>query len=193
MSVHMNMLRTPRRMALLAVCAVMLALLAGTGTSPAEAAGDTYSGHERSRSFNKDWRFALVNSADTTDPTGAYAEAASVGYDDSAWRTLDVPHDWSIELPRTNVAGAGTDAGSGWAPGGPGWYRRTFTLPKSMTGKRISLEFDGVAIQQPASLPGTTTITVPSEDGTKTQTYSAGLGRPSRPAVPPVSGARVPA
>ena len=33
---------------------------------------------------------------------------------------------------------------SGFAPGGLGWYRKTFTLAKSMTGKRISLEFDGV-------------------------------------------------
>jgi beta-galactosidase len=125
-----------------------LALLAGTGTSPAAAAHDTDSTHNsadmRSRSFNNDWRFALVNSADTTDLSGAYADAPSPMYDDSAWRKLDVPHDWSIELPITNAPGAGTDASSGFAPGGLGWYRKTFTLPKSMTGKRISLEFDGV-------------------------------------------------
>jgi beta-galactosidase len=135
---------------LLAVTAGTLALLAGTTPSPAvaaAAAGDGGGGHSadvRSRSFNNGWRFALVNSADTTDPTGGYADAGSARYNDSGWRKLDVPHDWSIELPVTNATGAGTDAGSGWAPGGLGWYRKTFTLPRSMTGKRISLEFDGV-------------------------------------------------
>src|SRR5205823_6591142 len=49
-----------------------------------------------------------------------------------------------IELPITNAPGAGTDSGSGWRPGGLGWYRKAFTLAPSMTGKRISLEFDGV-------------------------------------------------
>ena len=133
-----------RALRLLAVFAGTLALLAGAGPSPASAAATSYRADVRSQSFDNDWRFALVNSADTTDPTGAYANAASPGYDDSAWRKLDVPHDWSIELPITNSPGAGTDAGSGYFPGGLGWYRKTFTLPASMTGKEISLEFDGV-------------------------------------------------
>src|SRR6266700_6618849 len=52
----------------------------------------------RSTDFGQDWKFVLVNPADITDPTGAYANAQDPGFDDSLWRTLDVPHDWSIEL-----------------------------------------------------------------------------------------------
>jgi beta-galactosidase len=47
---------------------------------------------ERMRSFDQDWRFALVNLEAATDPTGAYAHAADPGYDDSSWRALDLPH-----------------------------------------------------------------------------------------------------
>ena len=36
----------------------------------------------------------VVNKTGITDPTGAYANAASPSYDDSAWRSVDVPHDW---------------------------------------------------------------------------------------------------
>ncbi len=41
----------------------------------------------RSRDFNADWQFHR----------GDVPGAEEVGFDDSEWRTLDVPHDWSIE------------------------------------------------------------------------------------------------
>jgi beta-galactosidase len=106
----------------------------GAMTSTAAAA--------RTTSFDTDWRFALVNREAATDPTGAYARAADPGYDDSSWRALDLPHDWSIEL-LPNATG-GTTAGTGFFQGGLGWYRKTFTLPRSLRSKRISVEFDGV-------------------------------------------------
>ena len=87
------------------------------------------------------WRFALANPDGVTDPDGRFADAANPGYDDSGWAVVDVPHDWSIELPPT---GTGTDSGSGFFRGGLGWYRRTFTLPPSLAGRRVSVEFDGV-------------------------------------------------
>ena len=96
----------------------------------------------RSYDFDQDWKFVLVNANGITDPTGAYANAYQPGFDDSGWRVLDLPHDWSIEL--TPVDNANTVSGNGFFPGGLGWYRKTFTLPSSMTGKRISVEFDGV-------------------------------------------------
>ena len=96
----------------------------------------------RTTSFDADWRFALVNREAATDPTGAYEHAADPGYDDSSWRQLDLPHDWSIELLPTPTGG--TTAGTGFFQGGLGWYRKTFTLPRSLRGKRISVEFDGV-------------------------------------------------
>jgi beta-galactosidase len=85
------------------------------------------------QSFNLGWKFALVNKTDITDPTGAYANAASPSYDDSSWRALDVPHDWSIELDPTNAAG--TSSRTGYLQGGLGWYRKTFTLPSSAAGR----------------------------------------------------------
>ena len=64
------------------------------------------------------------------------------GFDDSGWRQLDVPHDWSIEL--APVDNASTSSGTGFLQGGLAWYRKHFTLPTSMAGQRISVEFDGV-------------------------------------------------
>ncbi|MFT3829987.1 MAG: beta-galactosidase GalB [Opitutaceae bacterium] len=61
-------------------------------------------------------------------------------YDDSAWRTLDLPHDWAIEGPFQQELPADT----GKLPfGTPGWYRKRFTLPASDAGRRLTLEIDG--------------------------------------------------
>jgi beta-galactosidase len=98
----------------------------------------------RSVDLTKDWKFALVNPAGITDPTGEYANAQEPGFDDSSWRTLDVPHDWSIELLPTTGPGTGTSSGTGFLQGGLGWYRKTFTLPPTMADKKLSIEFDGV-------------------------------------------------
>ncbi|MFD5571450.1 glycoside hydrolase family 2 TIM barrel-domain containing protein [Streptomyces cadmiisoli] len=88
------------------------------------------------------WRFALVDPGGIADPTGAYADAADPGYDDSAWRRVAVPHDWSIE--QTPTTDHGTTSGTGFLPGGLGWYRLAFTLPPAYAGRRVSVEFDGV-------------------------------------------------
>ena len=96
----------------------------------------------RSYDFDQDWKFVLVNPDGVTDPAGTYANAYQPGFDDSGWRILDLPHDWSIEL--TPVDNGSTISGNGFFQGGLGWYRKTFTLPPAMTGKRISVEFDGV-------------------------------------------------
>jgi hypothetical protein len=54
----------------------------------------------------------LVNPAGIADPTGAYENAADPAYDDSAWRSVDLPHDWSIDLDPTTGAGTGTGTSS---------------------------------------------------------------------------------
>ena len=83
-------------------------------------------------SFDAGWRFFKG------DAPGAEA----VLCDDSKWRRLDVPHDWSIEGP---VAAANpTGPGGGFLPAGIGWYRKHFTLPEKYAGRRIFVEFDGV-------------------------------------------------
>lgn len=63
-------------------------------------------------------------------------------FDDSQWRELDVPHDWSIEFKAdpSNPAGAG----GGFFPGGLGWYRKELEVPKDLGPDRMLIEFDGV-------------------------------------------------
>jgi beta-galactosidase len=80
-------------------------------------------------SFNEAWRFHLG------DLDGKNA-------DDSHWRQLNLPHDWSIEGSFSQSNPAGT--GGGALPGGIGWYRKTFTLPATAKGKLVFIEFDGV-------------------------------------------------
>ena len=83
-------------------------------------------------SFNQQWRFHL----------GDVAGAQDAGFDDSQWRQLDLPHDWSIEGEFSEQNPAGT--GGGALPGGLGWYRKTFAVPATAKGKLIFIEFDGV-------------------------------------------------
>ncbi|MFJ8591883.1 glycoside hydrolase family 2 TIM barrel-domain containing protein [Streptomyces sp. NPDC093598] len=131
-----------RRSVLLASAA---APAAGTLLTAPEAwaAGDPRGASGRRTVALRDgWRFALVNPGGLTDPTGAYADAHLPGYDDSGWRETAVPHDWSIE--QTPTTEHGTTSGTGFLPGGLGWYRLAFTLPPALAGKRISVEFDGV-------------------------------------------------
>ena len=117
----------------------------------APAAGAHHGAAQRSSDFDRGWKFALVNPTDTTDPTGAYANAADPSYDDGPWRTVDLPHDWSIELDPTP---AGTTSDIGYFQGGLGWYRKAFTLPRSAAGKSVSLEFDGVYMDSVVFLNG---------------------------------------
>jgi beta-galactosidase len=72
------------------------------------------------------------------DPAGA----EEVTFDDSGWRSLDLPHDWSIEGPYDESAATG--GRGGYLPTGISWYRRAFTLPDGALGRRVTIEFDGV-------------------------------------------------
>ena len=67
-------------------------------------------------------------------------EAYYMGYDDRAWRRVTLPHDWAVEHPFDQKFASGT----GYLPGGTGWYRKHFTLPQAETQKRVILCFDGV-------------------------------------------------
>ncbi|MFF7038820.1 glycoside hydrolase family 2 TIM barrel-domain containing protein [Streptomyces massasporeus] len=107
-----------------------------------QAPGAPGASGRRTVALRDGWRFALVDPGGITDPTGAYADAHLPGYDDSGWRETAVPHDWSIE--QTPTTEHGTTSGTGFLPGGLGWYRLAFTLPPGLAGKRVSVEFDGV-------------------------------------------------
>lgn len=67
--------------------------------------------------------------------------AAASDYDDSKWRTLDLPHDWAVEQPFDEKA----NPSQGYRPRGFGWYRRWFSLDPSDRGKHLELQFDAVA------------------------------------------------
>ncbi|MET7455240.1 glycoside hydrolase family 2 TIM barrel-domain containing protein [Streptomyces sp. NPDC005574] len=127
---------------------------AGTllGAHAASAAGADPGGRS-TVALRDGWRFALVDPGGITDPTGAYAGAAAPEYDDSGWREVAVPHDWSIE--QTPTTEHGTTSGTGFFPGGLGWYRLAFTLPPALAGRRISVEFDGVYMDSTVHCNGT--------------------------------------
>jgi len=82
--------------------------------------------------FDNDWKFFL----------GDVQGASDTSFNDSAWRSLNLPHDWSIEreFDEKNPAGVG----GGALPGGLGWYRKTFNLSKEDQDKKIVIQFDGV-------------------------------------------------
>lgn len=82
--------------------------------------------------FYKDWKFHLNDVQNGQLPD----------FDDSGWRLLNLPHDWSIEsnFSKDNPA----TPGGGALPGGIGWYRKSFSLTETEKGKLIFIEFDGV-------------------------------------------------
>jgi beta-galactosidase len=80
--------------------------------------------------FDNGWRFHL----------GDVAQAQSTALADKDWRSVDLPHDWSIEGPYSIRNASGT----GFLPGGIAWYRKAFQLPLSTRGRKVSIRFDGV-------------------------------------------------
>ena len=82
--------------------------------------------------FDADWTFSK----------GDVAGAEAPPFDDSGWRRLDLPHDWSIEGPFSEDHPCG--GGGGSLPGGIGWYRKRFSLPGQDRDRRVTVQFDGV-------------------------------------------------
>jgi beta-galactosidase len=82
--------------------------------------------------FDMGWHFHLG------DVQGAEAPALK----DANWRSLNLPHDWSIEGKFSKDNPATPEGGA--LPGGIGWYRKTFTVPASSEGKKVYIDFDGV-------------------------------------------------
>jgi beta-galactosidase len=137
---------------LLAVCTFAF-LLAGF----ASAAG--VPARERAN-FDAGWRFAFGHPSDAEKDfkhgTGYFSHLAKAGYGDgpadpkfdaSAWRELDLPHDWAVEAP-FDAKGSHSHGykaiGRHFPERSVGWYRKIFAVPAGDLGRRISLEFDGV-------------------------------------------------
>ncbi len=109
---------------------------------------------QRRSSFDADWRFNLGDAAD----------ASKADYSDSAWRKLDLPHDWMIEGPPgkdpskmegpfDNTSPGGD--GNGYLNGGVGWYRKTFSIPAEAKGRHIAIDFDGIYMNSEVWINGT--------------------------------------
>ncbi|MBS1815145.1 MAG: DUF4982 domain-containing protein [Acidobacteria bacterium] len=110
------------------------------------------------------WKFHLGNAADsskdfhfgsgknpkahTYSKSGQAGAVTTVAFDDSAWRTLDLPHDWAIELPFVHdpeLTNTGSKPlGRRFPDTSIGWYRRTFEIPAADEGKRLQVEFEGI-------------------------------------------------
>ena len=140
-----------------------------TKGSAASWPGEASAHAERLQACTDDWRFHRG------DAQGA--DAAS--FDDSAWRKLGVPHDWSIEDIPAGAEPATTDAvwtaaltpvrtgpfdmyasdgqiATGWTVGGVGWYRKTFSRPQMLLpGGKAELRFEGVYMNCDVWLNGT--------------------------------------
>ncbi|HUL76846.1 MAG TPA: glycoside hydrolase family 2 TIM barrel-domain containing protein [Vicinamibacteria bacterium] len=137
---------TPRVLVPAAVAAFLAASLAAALVVPRPAVA-------RDVPFDDGWRFHR----------GDVSGADRVSFDDSAWRTLDVPHDWSIENlespdgvkrsgPFDEELSAGK-AATGWVVGGTGWYRKRFRLP-ALGDRRVEVRFDGVYMDAEVWLNG---------------------------------------
>ncbi len=111
--------------------------------------------------FDDQWFFAFGHPFDKTKDfntgTGYFSYLAKAGYGDGAasedfdhraWRPLDLPHDWAVEMP-FDAKGSHSHGYKAVGPGFPevsvGWYRKTFTINKEDFGKQIFLDFDGVS------------------------------------------------
>jgi len=108
--------------------------------------------------FDFNWKFQMGNSVDPAHDLGfgnGQGDFAKTGefdfakgkFDDSKWRSVNLPHDWAVELPFVHDD---VQNSHGFKPVGRrypetsvGWYRRTFDIPASDLGRRISVEFDG--------------------------------------------------
>ena len=92
--------------------------------------------------ITRNWKFSLADKPDFKNPD----------FDDTEWRTLNVPHDWSIEgeFSEDNPA----TPGGGALPGGTGWYRKSIYFDQADTNKQIFIDFDGVYMNSEVYING---------------------------------------
>src|SRR5262249_10576390 len=101
--------------------------------------------------LERGWRFHLHDipaplankhiAAYMANKAGWARGAAESSFDDSDWRTVDLPHDWSIE----GTFDPANHVNCGFLPRDVGWYRRHFVLDESDRGKYLAIRFDGIA------------------------------------------------
>src|SRR3954468_1389242 len=130
---------------------------------PLMVIAQTNGGREKSRAhicIDSGWRFAFGHPFDAkrdfNNGTGYFSYLTKAGYgdgaaaanfDDRAWRTVDLPHDWAVEQPfsaNASFSHGFKAVGRNFPEASVGWYRKSFTIPQSDTNRRISVVFDGV-------------------------------------------------
>jgi beta-galactosidase len=96
------------------------------------------------------WKFHLGDDwglGENLAKAGESSGPANQNFNDSNWRTVNLPHDWVVELPfdaNANYDHGYKPVGPGFPTNSVGWYRRAFTLTAANRGKRLWLDFDGV-------------------------------------------------
>jgi beta-galactosidase len=133
------------------------ALLAGSADSASSAALAAVAPREQLL-FDFGWKFQFGNGVDPAKDLnfgfgqGDFAKTgefdfAKGKFDDSKWRTLNLPHDWAVELPfiddKEQMSHGFKPLGRRYPETSVGWYRREFEIPAADAGKRIAVEFDG--------------------------------------------------
>ncbi len=125
--------------------AVMCAAACADGQRVAQISANSWSrpALRVTQSFDAGWRFTR----------GDFPNAQLPDFNDSAWQSLSVPHDWSIAGPfdQSNPTGQG----GAFLPAGIGWYRKQFVLPQRAAHRRIVIEFDGVMANSDVWINGT--------------------------------------
>ncbi len=96
----------------------------------------------RKQLFNHDWRFNLSDDSEFSNPE----------YNDGDWRTLSLPHDWSIEGKPEKNNPSGIDGG--FFPTGKGWYRKSFHVSEALKTKKTSIYFEGVYMHSEVFING---------------------------------------
>jgi beta-galactosidase len=110
--------------------------------------------------MDSNWLFALGHAYDTDKDfkygTSYFSYWAKTGYgdgpaagnfDDRAWRIINLPHDWAVEMPfdsKGSHSHGYKAIGRNFPETSVGWYRKKFSIPESDLGRRIVIEFDGV-------------------------------------------------
>jgi beta-galactosidase len=138
---------------------LILIFIVFSRTSEAQTKESAYSKREH-LPMDNGWRFALGHAYDPSkdfyNGTGGFSYLAKTGYgdgaaspefDDRGWRKIDLPHDWAVEQPfspKGSFSHGSKAIGRNFPEASVGWYRKTFVVPATDLGKRISIAFDGV-------------------------------------------------
>ena len=137
------------------ICSCLIGIIACTNTITIEDKD-----YRQVISLNNNWKFALGHAYDRVldfnNGTSYFSYVTKAGYgdgpananfNDRMWRSVDVPHDWCVELPfakNGSVSHGSKAIGKNYPEHSVGWYRKSFFVDSAWLGKKISVEFEGV-------------------------------------------------